>query len=145
MVHGDEFYGPEERDWRTWTAEQGYEHYFDHRRLEEQVLKPLVASRQARFQRYDWLENSLGSWITVHPLGIVVVEGVYLLRPRLQRYWDASVYVDVPRLVRHSRLHARGENDAGWIDRWMRAEDYYESTVNPAQTATLVVSCTAAR
>jgi len=24
LVHGDDFYGPEQRDWRSWTAEEGY-------------------------------------------------------------------------------------------------------------------------
>ncbi len=140
VVHADDFYGPEERDWATWTAAEGYERYFDHRRLEAEVLLPLAASRRARFQRYDWLTKSPGDWLSVDPSGVVAVEGVYLLRPRLRRYWDVSVYVDVPRQVRHDRLHARGENDAGWIGRWMRAEDYYEATVDPARTATLVIS-----
>ncbi|MGI8613899.1 MAG: uridine kinase family protein [Nocardioidaceae bacterium] len=93
----------------------------------------------ASFQRYDWPSNSLDGWVEVQPRGIVLVEGVYLLRRRLCPYWDFAVYVDAPREVRLSRLHARGENDEGWIARWAAAEDYYEAEEDPAGAADLVV------
>jgi uridine kinase len=140
VVHGDDFYGPEERDWRSWTPRQGYERYFDHQRVERELLRPLRTGRPARFQRYDWEANALGGWVTVAPRGIVLVEGVYLLRRELRGYWDVSVYVDTPRELRQARLHARGENDEGWIARWAAAEDYYEQVEQPVQAADLVVS-----
>ncbi|HEY0166530.1 MAG TPA: hypothetical protein VGB75_05750 [Jatrophihabitans sp.] len=139
LVHGDDFYGPEERDWRSWSPQQGYERYFDHRRLERELLQPLTAAEPATFQRYDWETSTLDGWITVEPRGIVLVEGVYLLRRELRSYWDFSVYVDTPRDLRQARLHARGENDEGWIARWAAAEDYYEQVEQPVRAADLVV------
>lgn len=139
LVRGDEFYGPEERDWRSWTPPQGYERYFDHRRLEAQVLRPVWCGLSARYQRYDWDNNVLAGWAEVDPGGMVIVEGVYLLRPRLRPYWDLAVYVDTPRQVRQRRLHARGENDSGWIARWTAAEDYYERVHTPTRAADIVV------
>ena len=140
LVQGDDFYGPEERDWRSWSPRQGYERYFDHRRAERELLQPLKEGRQARFQRYDWDSNSLDGWATVEPRGMVLVEGVYLLRRELRAYWDFSIYVDTPRELRQARLRARGENDEGWIARWAAAEDYYERVENPAQAADVTVS-----
>ena len=140
LVHGDDFYGPEERDWRSWSPRQGYERYFDHRRLERELLAPLRAASLATFQRYDWDTNTLDGWVTVEPRGIVLVEGVYLLRRELRSYWDLALYVDTPRDLRQQRLHARGENDEGWIARWAAAEDYYEQAERPAQAADLVVT-----
>jgi len=140
LVHGDDFYGPEERDWRSWGPREGYERYFDHARLEHEVLRPLSEGRPGRYQRYDWRLNALDGWVDVRPAGVVLVEGVYLLRPRLRRYWDLSVFVDAPRPLRQARMYARGENDEGWIARWAAAEDYYEQTVRPAEAADLVVS-----
>lgn len=139
LVHGDDFYGPEERDWRSWSPRQGYQRYFDHRRLKRELLEPLKAASPASYQRYDWDTNTLDGWITVEPRGIVLVEGVYLLRRELRSYWDFAVYVDTPRDLRQQRLHARGENDPGWIARWAAAEDYYEQAELPAQAADLVV------
>lgn len=139
LVHGDDFYGPEERDWRSWSPRQGYQRYFDHRRLKRELLEPLKAASPGRFQRYDWETNTLDGWVTVEPHGIVLVEGVYLLRRELRSYWDLAVYVDTPRDLRQQRLHARGENDEGWIARWAAAEDYYEQAEWPAQAADLIV------
>ncbi len=73
------------------------------------------------------------------PKGVVLVEGVYLLRADLRSYWDLSIYVDTPREVRLSRAYARGENDSGWIDKWAAAEDYYQAVEDPAQSADLIV------
>jgi uridine kinase len=139
LVHGDDFYGPEERDWRSWSPRQGYERYFDHQRVERQLLRPLTQGQPARFQRYDWEARALAGWATVNPRGIVLVEGVYLLRRELRPYWNLAVYVDAPRELRQARLHARGENDEGWIARWAAAEDYYEQVERPADAADLIV------
>jgi uridine kinase len=83
-VHGDDFYGPEERDWRSWSPRQGYQRYFDHQRVTRQLLRPLETGQPASFQRYDWENNALADWVTVEPQGIVLVEGVYLLRRELR-------------------------------------------------------------
>ena len=139
LVHGDDFYGPEERDWRSWTAEEGYRRYFDHRRLERELLQPLRAGEPARYQRYDWPSNALDGWVDVPPRGVVLVEGVYLLRGYLRPYWDLAVYVDAPRELCLRRLYARGENDEGWIARWAAAEDYYDAVERPADAADLTV------
>jgi uridine kinase len=140
VVHGDDFYGPEERDWRSWTPRQGYERYFDHQRLAAELLQPLRQGQQGRFRRHDWEQNALADWVDVAPRGLIVVEGVYMLRPQLRPMWDLTVYVDVPLQIRAARQHARGENDAGWIERWMAAENYYEQVHNPASVADIVVS-----
>jgi uridine kinase len=139
LIHGDDFYGPEERDWRSWAPHEGYERYFDHHRLEREVLQPIQRGHVARFRRYDWASNALDGWIEVQPYGVVLVEGVYLLREWLRPYWDFSVYVATPRHLRLSRAYARGEHDAGWIERWTAAEDYYEAVERPAEAAELVV------
>lgn len=140
LVHGDDFYGPETRAWRSWTPQEGYERYFDHRRLERELLKPLRRGDVARFQRYDWPSNALDGWVEVQPTDIVLVEGVYLLRSWLRSYWDFAIYVDTPREVRLSRAHTRAENGEGWISRWAAAEDYYEAVEHPSEAADLVVN-----
>jgi uridine kinase len=139
VVHGDDFYGPEERDWRSWTAEEGYLRYFDHRRLERELLQPLRRGNIAQFRRYDWATNALDGLVVVQPSGIVVVEGVYVLRRSLRRYWDFSIYLDTPPNVRLARLTARGENDDGWIARWAAAEQHYETVERPDEAAHLII------
>lgn len=139
VIHGDDFYGPEERAWRDWSPREGYQHFFDHRRLEHDLLLPLRRGAPARFQCYDWSTRELGDWAELAPRGIVIVEGVYTLRSWLRPHWDLAVYVDTPREVRIRRLHARGENDPGWIAAWVAAEDYYLEVERPAEAADIVV------
>jgi uridine kinase len=138
LIEGDDFYRPEEADWLALNDRAGYETYFDHRRLEREVLAPLRAGKIAEYQRYDWHHNALGERVTVRPTGIVVVEGVYMLRPRLRQYWDLKVYIDTPRELRLARQLARG-NDEEHLRRWLAAEDYYERTERPADAADLVI------
>lgn len=140
VVSADEFYEPEQRDWRSWSPRQGYERYLDHQRLEHDVLKPLRGQQPARYQRYDWSHRQAGGLVEVQPTGVIIIEGVYLLRHRLRKYWDASIWVDAPRDVRERRLRERGEGDVGWIEGWMLAEDYYERVDRPHEHADYVVS-----
>jgi len=136
VISADEFYGPEERAWQTWTPRQGCARYFDHVLLEREVLRPLRAHHAAQYRRYDWGRRQQGELVEVQPTGVIIVEGVYVLRRTLRKYWDTSIWVDAPRDVRERRLRERGEGDPGWIDRWMLAEDYYERADRPREAAT---------
>jgi hypothetical protein len=66
------------------------------------------------------------------------VEGVYLLRSYLRRYWDFAI-VETPRNLQLARLTARGEND-GWIARWAAAEDCYETVERPDEAVHLIIN-----
>jgi uridine kinase len=139
VIAAADLYGPETRDWRTWTPEEGSVRYADHVRLERRVLQPLRARRPGRFRRYDWRRCRFGGPVLVRPAGVVIVEGTYLLRPRLRHYWDTAVWVETPRDLRERRLRARGEPEPGWIDRWMAAEDVYVSVDVPRSAAQLIL------
>lgn len=139
VVEGDDFYGPERPGWEGLSPREGYEHFFDHDRLARQVLEPLGRGADCRYQRYDWGTNRLGDWVALRGGGVVVVEGVYMLRPQLRGFWDLSVFVDTPWPIRLDRQTARGENSDEDIRRWTDAEKYYERTVDPAALADIVV------
>lgn len=143
VVAGDDFYRPMPDEERVLLdAAAGYERFFDWQRLREQLLAPLRATGEAKFQRYDWLTGELGGWRTVPAGRPVVVEGVYTARPELVGYYDTIVYVDTPRDECLRRLRARGENSEAWIQRWRAAEDYYLDHVRPESHADFVVSGT---
>lgn len=139
IVEGDDFYGPEGSDWARFSPQEGYERFFDHGRLAREVLQPLSRVEHTRYQRYDWQNNALGDWVDLRAEGVVVVEGVYLLRPALRQFWDLSIFVDTPWPERLYRQVARGENSEDDIRRWTDAEKYYERTFDPATHADLVL------
>jgi uridine kinase len=139
VVEGDDFYGPEDPDWAGFSPQEGYERFFDHERLAREVLRPLRRAEHTRYQRYDWQNNVLGDWVELPAEGVVVVEGVYMLRPPLREFWDLSIFVDTPWPVRLDRQVSRGENTEDDIRLWTDAEKYYERTFEPAASADLVL------
>lgn len=142
VVAGDDFYRPMTAERRAaLDPRQGYDGYFDWARLREQVLGPVRAGRAARYQRYDWERGELGGWREIGPGPVVIVEGVYVTRPELDRCHDFTVFVDTAREVCLRRLRARGENPEEWIMKWRAAEDYYLTATRPQDRADLVVTC----
>ena len=139
VVEGDDFYGPADTDWAGFSPQEGYERFFDHERLAREVLRPLRRSEATRYQRYDWQRNALGEWVELRAEGVVVVEGVYMLRPQLREFWDLSIFVETPWPLRLDRQISRGENTEDDIRLWTDAEKYYERTVEPATHADLVL------
>ena len=140
VVEGDDFYGPEDDDWAGFSPREGYERFFDHERLAREVLRPLSKGAHTRYQGYDWQNNMLGAWLELRAEGVIVVEGVYMLRPPLRKYWDLSIFVDTPWPVRLERQVSRGENSEDDIRLWTDAEKYYERTADPASRADLVLT-----
>lgn len=138
-VEGDDFYGPVDTDWAGLSPQDGYERFFDHERLAREVLRPLGRAEHTRYQRYNWQNNVLGDWVELPAEGVVVVEGVYMLRPQLREFWDLSVFVDTPWPMRLDRQVSRGENTEEDIRLWTDAEKYYERTFEPANRADLVL------
>ncbi len=122
------------------SPEGGYESYFDWRRLRTEVLESIRGgAKNLRYQRYDWDNAKMGSWIDIPMPEVVFVEGVYMLRPQLRDLLDFTVYVRTGEETQARRLIERGENTNEWIERWNAASNIYESKVTPWGYADLVI------
>jgi phosphoribulokinase len=141
VVEGDDFYRDLPDDERVLLdAEQGVEQYFDWQRLRREVLEPVARAEQVlRYQRYDWPAETMGDWVEMPMPDVVIVEGVYTLRPQLRDLVDVKVYVEASDAVRRRRQFERGENTDEWIDRWVAAEDLYVARTAPRTVADVVV------
>lgn len=140
VVPMDDFYRPATDTVRlSVSPASGYQHYFDWQRLRDQVLVPLSTGSEATYQRYDWGMAKLNEYHTIHPTGIVIVEGVYTMREDLRSFYDLTVFVDAPRPLRLRRMVSRAANDRAMIQKWMAAEDYYVTKEDPANHADIVV------
>jgi uridine kinase len=142
IVQGDDFYADvPETERAALDAAGGYERYFDWERLRSQVLMPARAGdRVLRYQRYDWASERLGPWVEVPMPDVVVVEGVYMLRPQLLGLLDVKIYVRAGEDTRIDRQIARAENSPDWITRWVAAEDFYVAACQPWRNADLVIN-----
>jgi uridine kinase len=141
IVEGDDFYADmPETERAALDAAGGYERYFDWERLRAQVLAPVRAGDDVlRYQRYDWAGERLGQWVEMPMPDIVVVEGVYTLRPQLLGLLDVKIYVRTGEDMRMGRQIARGQNSSDWITRWVAAEDFYVAVCQPWRYADLVI------
>jgi uridine kinase len=114
----------------------------DWRRLRAEVLVPLRAGRTARYRRFDWDAGALAEWHAVRPSGLVVVEGVTVLRRELRDLFDHRIWVEAPRALRLARgVERDGEDARGrWEREWMPAEDAYVADHRPQDAADETVS-----
>lgn len=113
-------------------------------RFVAQVLDPLLSDRAARYQRYDWGQDRLAEWHDVPVGGVVIAEGVSILRRELGDPWDVKVWIDCPHDLRLARGVARdGEAPRGqWEQVWMPEEDAYFTDQRPDLRADYVIDGT---
>ena len=99
VVHIDDFARPDVQGW-------------ERDRFVRQVLKPLLAGRPGRYQRWDFDRNVGAEWHTV-PIGVpVVVEGVSATDERLGVPWDFTIWVEVPYAGPAGASHGAGRSGA---------------------------------
>jgi uridine kinase len=127
VVHIDDFARPDVQGW-------------ERDRFIRQVLKPLLAGRPGRYQRWDFDRNVGTEWHTV-PSGVpVIVEGVSATDERLGVPWDFTIWVEAPYRVRLARALERDgpERMDRWLTDWMPSEDAYEAAQRPQDRVHLV-------
>lgn len=137
VVEADDFYLPSSE--RREDGEPGSA--YDWRRLRDQVLTPLRSNKPGRYQRYDWGSDQLAEWHDIPAEGVVVIEGIYVLREELRDFYDYTIWVTAPRELRLARgLERDGENKRDWWEKWMALEDCYVEAQHPEQSVDRVVN-----
>ena len=120
------------------SPEQSYEQHVDWRALDAQVLRPLRRGEPGRYRLYDWIAGQRGDWVTVRPEGIVLIDGLYAMRPELSDAYDLTVYVETPPAERAARLSRRPDNPV-WVERWAVGFDWYIDHMRVKERADIVV------
>jgi uridine kinase len=139
VVEMDDFYKPS--NLRSQTNNTSIGEDFDWKRVEKQVILPLIQNKVARYQKYDWNNDTLTEWCSVPTGGIVIIEGVYSTRKELSKYYDFKIWVDSPREIRLQRGIERDGIEARyiWERDWMPKEDRYVKEHKPYEVANLIV------
>ena len=113
-------------------------------RFEAQVLQPVIAGRDARYQVRDWVNDecgtSLAGWKTLPWSPVVVLEGVTCTRRAAAPHLAYSIWVDSPEQLRLDRGIARDGEDHRdlWLT-WMREEREFFAADGTAQRADLCI------
>jgi uridine kinase len=141
IIHMDAFYKPstERLQQDISIKEPGAD--YDIPRLKHDVISLIHNGEEARYQRYDWVEDKLAEWHTVEPKGLIIVEGVYSISDQLHNMYDIKIFVDCNRELRLRRgLERDGENALDFWKNWMIEEDKYLLEQKPRDKSDFIVS-----
>jgi uridine kinase len=132
----DDFHYPQHiRRKRGDLSPQGFYHdSFNYPALIEDLLIPLGPNGDRRYRTavFDLQQDQPveGPWETAAPDAILLIDGIFLLRPRLMPYWDLTIYLEVD--FTHSM--ARGiQRDATFYGSVEEAERRYLQRYIPGQ------------
>lgn len=149
----DDFHRPRvERYQKGADSPDGYyADSFDYDALVRVLLDPLGpgGDRWCRFRVFDHLTDTAIN----EPPGrfpekaVLILDGVFLLRPELNRYWDFRIFVEVDFEVALQRALQRDQNLSGSMEavaaryhqRYFPAQRFYLDSVKPRRLADVIV------
>ena len=147
VLHADDFFRPSAlRHARGRQSAEGFWlDAYDYDALVAGALAPLAAGGSGRYRpaSFDPAADA-----TVEPDAVdaprdalVVVEGTFLHRDELLRFWDWSIYLDVP-FDEATRRMVRRDGEHRPTDRYVGGQRLYFAAASPWERASLVVDNT---
>jgi uridine kinase len=141
IIHMDDFYKPSNERLQLEMNKKESGADYDIKRLNQDVIDPITNVMEARYQRYDWVEDKLAEWHTVQPNGLIIVEGVYSIIDQLHNKYDIKIFVECNRKLRLKRgLERDGENALDFWKQWMIEEDKYLQEQKPQDRSNFIIS-----
>lgn len=120
---------------------------YNYASLKVHLLEPLGpgGSRRYCIAAFDYVTDKSVplSEREAHPQSILLLDGIFLHRPELRSYWDASIFLRVDFAVSVARNAARDGSSPDPLapanQRYVEGQRIYLSTCTPEKYATLVV------
>jgi uridine kinase len=124
----DDFHRPRARRYRRGReSPQGfYLDSFDYQLLADLLLKPFRAGAPFRRRAFDHRSDA-----------VLILDGLFLHRRELRRWWDLSILLDVPPTLAAKRLLTR--DGEGPRERYLRGQELYFAEADPRRHAALVL------
>jgi len=152
----DGFHRPRaERYGRGRTSPEGfYRDSFDYATFRRVLIEPFRDGAQTsgatgfQLAAFDVVRDAPveSRWVTAPEDAVLIVDGIFLLRPELRGIWNWSVWLDVPIDVAFRRMAARDGTDPDHLatsnDRYRRGFDLYEREAAPRAAASVIIDNT---
>lgn len=149
----DGFHRPRAHRYQRGATSPGgcYLDSFDNAALRDVLLLPLGpnGSRRYRHAIFDYRTNrpALAPEQEAPPTAVLLVDGVFLLRPELVAFWDYCIFVEVPFATALERAMRRdvalfGSNEAvqtRYHQRYIPGQHLYFETAHPQEHADAIV------
>jgi uridine kinase len=135
IIHADDFITPSYRQRSSdWAC-------IDRQRIIAQVLRPAENFKDIRYQAFDWQAQQLGEAKSITGAKYIILEGIGIMHPDLQRYFDFEVWIDIPveeaaqRGIKRDIEAGQTENEALWHDVWVPNDVDFAAKFRPAYHA----------
>ncbi|MFF1877668.1 uridine kinase [Leifsonia sp. NPDC058230] len=145
----EDFHRPRADRWREGreSPESFYRDSFDYGTFRRVLIDPFRMAGSTGFQTaaFDVRRDAPieSRWQTAPADAVLIVDGVFLLRPELVGIWNFSVLLDVPWDEAYARLAARDgvdpDPDALSNARYREGQELYYAEANPRPWASAVV------
>ena len=133
------------------SPEGFYRDSFDYSALRRVLIDPFRDGSQTagttgfQLEAFDVARDTpvAAQWVTARKDAVLILDGIFLLRPELRDWWDWSVWLEVPFSVSYARMALRdGSNpdpDAPSNARYRQGQELYLSEARPQAEASAVV------
>ena len=119
---------------------------YNYKLLEQDLLLPFRSgARTVQTARFDHKSNHeiTSAFAEPEACSVLLIDGIFLHRDELARFWDLSVFLDVPFVVSYMRMAARdGSNpdpDAPENHRYLEGQRIYLRQCKPQDRATVLI------
>ena len=129
VIHADDFFLRPEQRTSARFAEVGGN--FDRERFSAEVVQGILKKEAFSYRPFDCSSQSLGEEIRLEPKPLTIVEGVYSTHPFFDRYYDFSIFLDIDKEIRKSRIQKRNSPPLAkrFFEEWIPYENvYFEKT-----------------
>lgn len=144
-----DFHRPRADRWRLGreSPETFYRDSFDYGTFRRALIDPFRMAGSAGFQTaaFDVRRDApmTTRWVTGQPDGVLIVDGVFLLRPELRGFWNYSILLEVPWDEAYARLALRDgidpDPDALSNVRYREGQELYFAEADPRRWASVLV------
>jgi len=134
------------------SPEGYYEDSFNHELLVSRLLQPIGENKPFIKEAFDYRTDSplVSKPLTAEKNAILLMDGVFLLRPELNPYWDLRIFLHVPFEIVIERAKVRdaaylgGEQqvEEKYLKRYIPGQKMYLDLVHPEEIADIVIDNT---
>lgn len=139
VFHMDDFFlRPEQRTEERLKEPGGN---VDRERFQEEVVIPLCKGEEIEYRRFDCSTFTLLPAQRILPAELTVVEGAYSMHPKLGKYYDLSVFLDISPEMQKERIMKRNtpEKAERFFKEWIPMEQNYFEVYNIKDNCELII------
>ena len=95
---------------------------YDYKRLRDEVLVPLKASKKAKTRFYIWEDDAFKEVALSSSGRVVIFEGVNSVNPLTKEFYDFTVFINTTKELADKRVIKRGDFTKGELAYWQKSE-----------------------